>query len=136
MVAGECKDIGLFPDGIHIFCRPAKEDLLSQTVLFYFGSQRSDIGLIIGVSPEFHLPVRMVFGEPREGFDQEMLSLGAAGEAADAGDGVLVFLYEMICRNVRRVHRIRYRDEMVIVQVFFRFGNKRREQHLNGSAFF
>ena len=65
-----------------------------------------------------------------------MLTLGAAGEAADAGDGVLVLLYEMICRDVRRVHRIRYRNEVVIVQVFFRFGNKRREQHLNGGAFF
>ena len=135
-MAGECKDVCLFPDGIHVFCRPAKEDLLLQTVLLYFGSQRSDIGLIIGVSPELHLPVRMVFGKPREGFDQEMLTLGAAGEAADAGDGVLALLCKMICRDVRRVHRIRYRNKVVVVQVFFRFGNKRREQHLNGGAFF
>ena len=57
-MAGKRKDVCLFPDGIHIFYRSAEEDLLPLPVRLDFGSHRRDIWLIIGVSPELHLPVR------------------------------------------------------------------------------
>ena len=136
MVAGEGKNIRFLPHGSHVPCGAPKMDPAFQSLLFDDALQGGDIGFVIGIAPEVDLPVREILCQAGKSLHQQVLPLGAAGDAAHIGNGVDFARYSGLGGDGRNGYGVGNIHEAVIAEIFFRLFYERRHESLDAGTFF
>ena len=135
-MAGESEDVRFFPYGSHVLRGALQVHSVLQSLLFDNALQGGDIGLVVGVTPEVHLPIGEILCQKAIGFHQKMLPFGAAGDTAHIGDGMHLTGGTGPGGEGRNGHGVGNIDETVIAEIFPGLMDKGRHERLDAGTLF